>query len=200
MDTETLEKPAVGRPTSYRTNFCKPARALIKFGATESDVAEYFDVNISTLIAWQNEHPEFHKAVKGTKEIADAEVVKSLYKRALGYTIKLNQQKVTKDGEVLDCIVEQHVPASEVACIFWLKNRRPKEWRDKIEANITAEGSPLGTLAIEVARVLASGVAQAKEVKQIVDVVEVEGTAQVDTSSTSEAESVLKPQEEKNAQ
>ena len=53
-------------------------------------------------------------------------MVESLYRQALGYDVEV--QRVTKDGDIVT--VTEHVAPSLGACCFWLKNRRPSEWRD----------------------------------------------------------------------
>ena len=62
----------------------------------------------------------------------DFEVENALLKKALGYTITLHKQKVTKDGDVVDIDEDMHVPPDTTAQIFWLKNRRTNKWRDKV--------------------------------------------------------------------
>ena len=62
----------------------------------------------------------------------DFEVENALLKKALGYTITLHKQKVTKDGDVVDTEEEMHVPPDTTAQIFWLKNRKTNKWRDKV--------------------------------------------------------------------
>jgi len=36
--------------------------------------------------------------------------------------------------------VKKHVAPDVTACIFWLKNRRPAEWRDKVQQEISGPG------------------------------------------------------------
>jgi CelD/BcsL family acetyltransferase involved in cellulose biosynthesis len=36
-------------------------------------------------------------------------------------------------------VTEHHVPPSEVACIFWLKNRQRENWRDRQEVDVMGE-------------------------------------------------------------
>jgi hypothetical protein len=59
-------------------------------------------------------HKEFAEAQKRGKAPADERVVESLYNRTLGFTRK-----------------GKYYPPEVTACIFWLKNRRPDEWRDR---------------------------------------------------------------------
>jgi hypothetical protein len=108
-------------------------------GLTNEQIAHNMGINVSTLYDWSSKHSEFSEVLKRAKTIADLEVENALYKRALGYTVTLNKQKVTKDGYAVDCLEEMHIPADTTAQIFWLKNRQPEKWRDKVEQSVTVE-------------------------------------------------------------
>ena len=43
------------------------------------------------------------------------------------------EQKIDKDGMVRDVKRDVHVPGDVTAQIFWLKNRKKQDWRDKVE-------------------------------------------------------------------
>jgi hypothetical protein len=80
---------------------------------------------------WQRKHPEFRQALKDGKLFADATVAEGLYKRALGYSHKA--VKIVADAKTgTEHIVPftEHYPPDTAAAIFWLKNRRRKDWRD----------------------------------------------------------------------
>lgn len=102
-------------------------------GLTDEQIAKNMGIATSTLYNWKKESIEFLEALKKGKEVVDFEVENALLKKALGYTITLNKQKVTKDGDVVDITEEVHVPPDTTAQIFWLKNRQTKKWRDKVE-------------------------------------------------------------------
>lgn len=114
-------------------------------GATHEDIAKAMDINVSTLYAWCNAHEEINEAIKTTKDFADIQIENALYKRAKGYTVLLNKQKVTKDGSVISYQEEQHVAPDTTAQIFWLKNRKPNIWRDKVEQGFTLD-TPIGVI------------------------------------------------------
>ena len=99
------------------------------FAATDEQLAEFFKVDVSTIYNWKKAKPEFFEALKDNKAAADDKVEVSLFKRATGYVRTV--ERLTKDGQVVQC-VEEMAP-DPVSCIFWLKNRRPKQWRDKQE-------------------------------------------------------------------
>ena len=104
-----------------------------KSGLTDEQIAKNIGINRTTLYDWKKKEVNIADALKKGKEVIDFEVENALLKKALGYTITLKKQKVTKDGDVVDITEEVHVPPDTTAQIFWLKNRQVKKWRDKVE-------------------------------------------------------------------
>lgn len=100
-------------------------------GLTQKQIADNLGINVDTLIEYKKKYPAFSEALKKGKEVVDIEVENALLKRALGYTITLCEQKVDKDGCVHDLKKDVHIPGDTTAQIFWLKNRKPKYWKDK---------------------------------------------------------------------
>jgi hypothetical protein len=126
---------AGGRPTKFKDEFVRQAQKLAELGATDREAAEFFQIDEATLYRWKHTHPEFCEALKVGKETADDRVEQSLYRRALGYShdaVKI----VTVDKEVLHEPFVEHYPPDTTAAIFWLKNRRPDQWRDKREHDL----------------------------------------------------------------
>ena len=107
----------------------------------------------STFREWRDKHPALSAALKSTKEVADREVENALFNKATGYTVKLKKpmkvrhveydevsgRKVAEYERIEYIEEEVHVPADTTAQIFWLKNRKPNEWRDKV--TVTDESS-----------------------------------------------------------
>lgn len=120
-------------------------REWVLCGLTNEQVAANMGIALSTFYEWCNRSAEFVDAIKSTKEIADIQIENALYKRAKGYTVLLNKQKVTKDGLVISYQEEQHVAPDTTAQIFWLKNRKPNIWRDKVEQGFTLD-TPIGVI------------------------------------------------------
>ena len=117
MEDNTPTKHAGGRPTKYKVEFCEQAMRLCLLGAKDSELAAFFEVSEATLYTWKNQHPEFLEALSDGKENADAAVAKSLYQQALS--------------------------GNTTAQIFWLKNRRKRDWRDKQEIDHTSGGEKM---------------------------------------------------------
>lgn len=102
-------------------------------GLTDEQIANNIGISRSTLFEWRKNNHNISNALKKGKEVVDIEVENALLKRALGYTITINEQKVDKDGYVHDLKRDVHIPGDVTAQIFWLKNRRKQQWRDKVE-------------------------------------------------------------------
>lgn len=119
----------MARPTLYKAEFAEQARKLCELGATDEEVADFFKVSARTVYRWQAVNEEFCQALKAGKVSADDRVERSLYHRAVGYTY--DSEKVFQhQGDVVRASTREHVPPDTTAAIFWLKNRRPGEWRD----------------------------------------------------------------------
>lgn len=140
-----------GRPSKYKEEFAAQAEKLCQLGATDADLADFFEVNTTTIWRWQSAHKEFCNALKVGKAEADDKVERSLYQKACGYTF--DSEKVFQhQGEVIRAKIVEHVPPDTTAGIFWLKNRRSGDWRDKQEvANTHALSDPLEALLKQVA-------------------------------------------------
>lgn len=100
-------------------------------GLTEEQISHNMGVSLKTLYNWKTNNLPILQALKKGKEVVDFEVENALLKKALGYTVTLNKQKVTKAGDVIDTKEDVHIAPDTTAQIFWLKNRKPKEWREK---------------------------------------------------------------------
>lgn len=134
----TLAARGNGRPTRYRKEFDEQAHKLCLLGATDAQLADFFGVTEQTINNWKQRHPTFFESLKSGKEDADAKVAASLYHRALGYShpdvhISNYQGEIT-----VTPIIKRYAPDT-TACIFWLKNRQPKDWRDKQEHEVTGK-------------------------------------------------------------
>ncbi len=127
------KKHAGGRPTKRTAVDLAHVKQLAREGKTLSQIAGLLGVSTSTLCLWKKEHAEFSESLNEGKAVSDDNVERSLYERATGY--ECSEDKVTATGEVVT--VRKKFPPDVVAAIFWLKNRRPKEWRDKQEIEHT---------------------------------------------------------------
>lgn len=124
----------------------KQAQRLGFLGATDVQVAEFFGVTARTITRWKKDEPKFCLALKEGRDEADSKVVKSLYRRALGYSHQAVKILTVARGNNGGSDVEQvpyteRYPPDTTAAIFWLKNRRPDEWREKSSVEVDAAAS-----------------------------------------------------------
>ena len=147
----TLKKPT-GRPTKYRPDYCEQAKKLALLGLTDSEMAEFFEVCEDTIHEWKKTHHEFSESIHAGKLPADAEIAHSLYDRAKGArwteqaAFKVRHQTAsgvfTEEVQIVE--LQKGAPPDTQAASLWLRNRRPKSWRDTqhIEQTVTPKEAP----------------------------------------------------------
>lgn len=118
----------MARPEKYKDEYVKQASVACKLGATDADLAEMFSVSQRTINYWKSNFEEFANSLVLGKEPADERVKSSLYHRATGYSHPEDDIRVI-DGEIVITPTIKHYPPDTTACIFWLKNRLPEEFR-----------------------------------------------------------------------
>lgn len=102
-------------------------------GLIDEQIAHNMGITTKTLYEWKNKYSEISEALKKGKEVIDRQVENALLKRALGYAY----DETTYEDGVETKRVTKEVAPDTTAQIFWLKNRKPAEWRDKIEQQQT---------------------------------------------------------------
>lgn len=120
--------------------------AWARDGLIDKEIAEKMNVSPPTLYKYKKMFPEIVEALRKGKELVDVEVENALYKKALGYNVSVqkafkvkdivyneNGKKISETERIEYAEEEIHIPADTTAQIFWLKNRKRKEWRDKVE-------------------------------------------------------------------
>lgn len=104
-------------------------------GLTDEQISQQIGISTSTLYAWKEKHSEISEALKRGKEIVDRQVENALLKRALGYEYTEQKIEVDESGrKKVSQTIKQVVPDT-TAQIFWLKNRKPEQWRDRPNAS-----------------------------------------------------------------
>lgn len=101
-------------------------------GLTDEQIAHNIGITRSTLSEWKKKHSQISDTLKAGKEVVDRQVENALLKRALGY----RYDEITYEGDVEVKRVRKEVQPDTTAQIFWLKNRKSDQWRDKREQNI----------------------------------------------------------------
>ncbi|KKL47825.1 hypothetical protein LCGC14_2331660 [marine sediment metagenome] len=139
-----------GRPSKYNPGIhTQLAYWMAKNGLTDVQIAEQLHISVRTLDNWKIRHSEFMQSVKKGKDQIDVLAQGSLLQRALGYEYEeIHRERVTikvdggpdRSRMVVTKKIRKHVHPEVIALIFWLKNRCPKEWRDRKALEITGEG------------------------------------------------------------
>lgn len=116
---------------------------MARDGLTDEQIAQNIGIARSTLNVWKNRFVDISDSLKRGKEIIDRQVENALLKRALGYEyeeVKMVVEKDEKGNEKKrqEKVIRKVVPDT-TAQIFWLKNRKPEDWRDRRETQISGE-------------------------------------------------------------
>ena len=106
-------------------------QGMARDGLTQQQIADNLGINIDTLIEYKKKYTDFSEALKKGKEVVDIEVENALLKRALGY----KYDEVTYENGVETKRVTKEVQPDTTAQIFWLKNRKPNNWKDRVETD-----------------------------------------------------------------
>lgn len=107
-------------------------------GLTDEQIAYNMGICRDTLIQWKKRYSDISDTLKKGKEVVDRQVENALLKRALGYKYTEVTKERIEGGFVVTKEVTKEVVPDTTAQIFWLKNRKPNEWRDK--QNVELEG------------------------------------------------------------
>jgi len=124
------KKSNAGRKPKIKEINLKQVEVLGELGLTDVEMAKALGIAKSTLNNYKSKYPEFMDSLKRGKEVADERVVRSLFQRALGYShpeVHISNYQ----GVITITPIIKHYPPDPVSMIFWLKNRRPEQWRDK---------------------------------------------------------------------
>ena len=117
-------------------------------GLTDEQIAKNMGIVTKTLYEWKNKYSAISEALKRGKEVIDIEVENALLNKAMGFKVMVKKSYKVKDveydngrkvkeSERIEMVdEEQYIPPDTTAQIFWLKNRKPAEWRDKQNVEI----------------------------------------------------------------
>jgi DNA-binding XRE family transcriptional regulator len=131
-----------GRPSGYDPEkHPRFVSSLAELGATDHEIAKALGVSLRTLNNWKGKHPELLHSLNVGKHLPDQRVKRSLYQRAVGYSqIEDDIRTITLPNgggsEIVITPVIKHYPPDTTACIFWLKNRMPEEFRTNPEESV----------------------------------------------------------------
>jgi hypothetical protein len=130
-----------GRPGLYeQEKHCSLVYRLALLQATDKEMADALEIELSTFERWKLEHPEFKESIREGGVRADAKAAERLFNRACGYereAVKIFQY----EGQPVIVPYQEHIPADTKAAHLWLMNRQRKN--DRWNAGVA--GAPIGT-------------------------------------------------------
>ena len=118
--------------------------AWARDGLTDEQIAHNMGITATCLYNYKNKYIEIFNALKKGKKVVDIEVENALFKNAVGFSyveevVSTKKEVIYEDGkrvkEISEPIVikiQKYKQPETTAQIFWLKNRKPDVWRDKI--------------------------------------------------------------------
>lgn len=108
-------------------------------GLRDEDICDKLGISVQSFYVYKSKYGEFSESLKRGKEVIDFEVENALLKRALGYEYEETKIYIDKDANGKERTRKEKIkkvqPPDTLAQIFWLKNRKPAQWRDKQELN-----------------------------------------------------------------
>lgn len=150
------KKKKGGRPSKYETHVeprLMEIEGWARDGLIDEQIAKNLGVAYSTFKEYKKKFSDLTAALKKGKEVVDREVENALLKRALGYRYEeVTKERIIKKDVKGDPMTDLHgfpvyemvttkkvrkeVQPDTTAQIFWLKNRKPEQWRDKRDIDV----------------------------------------------------------------
>lgn len=131
------ERDRFGNASKFKREYIEQARVLCEDGATDKELADFFGVDRQTINNWRLMHPAFAKVCKLGKDLANDRLERTAYELAMGYTTTVKEMVKLRDNqgnEIIKFVQKEVVIPPDRDMVRWmLKNRRPDDWRDKVE-------------------------------------------------------------------
>jgi len=142
--TKKVAKKATGKKPAANSKWSDSLKPVIlnlaRRGKTNSEIAMLLGVCEATFYYWlKNYAPDLSESLK--EAIADpvSNVEKALYERAMGYSCQETKVHMTKSGVIKTRDVIKHYPPSETAAKYYLGNKKPEDWKEKREVEVTGD-------------------------------------------------------------
>lgn len=143
-------------------------RGWARDGLTDAHIAEQMGIHKSTLIEWKKKYSDISDSLKKGKDVADREIEEALFKKAKGFSVKITKaiklknitydeksgRKISEEEYIGYAQEDVYVPPDTTAQIFWLKNRKPAEWRDKRDDTQEVQSESAGVIEIPMVEVV----------------------------------------------
>lgn len=137
-------------------------RGLARRGLSDEDIAKSIGIGKATLYRWKASNESIRDALRDGKLVADLAVESALFKKATGFTVtdtKTTSFLDKETGELTEGkseVTTKHILPDTLAIMFWLKNRRPDLWKDKIVEQDDTTETQLNTYLTKLSDVIKS--------------------------------------------
>jgi hypothetical protein len=130
-----IKPKKTGRPSKFDSINTNQLKKLVLKGFTDVEIADFFGITRQTLDNYKKQKPEFFASLKEWKLEADDKVERALFESACGYRTTYKKNMVVSDGKDMGSHIEKVTeevafPPNATSCIFWLKNRKPEQYRE----------------------------------------------------------------------
>ena len=137
-------------------------RRLAEEGNSDEEIAKKCGLDIEVFTRWKKKYHKFSDAIEIGRFEADFSVESALYRKAIGYNVKTPKTyklkrvefdpetgKKIREYEELEVAEDEcYVPPDLRAEMFWLKNRQPRRWSEKVIGDADSEDSETGVVEI----------------------------------------------------
>lgn len=111
---------------------------LARNGLTLKQCADVLGVAERTVQEWLKTDCRFEEAWMRGRVHPDHQVEQALFRRAVGYQIEEVITEKNMTGQVVkEKRTVREIAPSEIACFFWLKNRLPHLWQERVQHDVT---------------------------------------------------------------
>jgi len=136
-----LPRPSKTYKGKYQPHMAEEAQELVgKLGARQCDLAEYFEVDESTVDNWMRIHPDFKRAVKRGRLEAGLKMAQALFQKGLGYSHP-DVHITSHQGNIQVTPIMKHYPPDTQAAVKYLSIIFREYWAETMNVDHTIRGT-----------------------------------------------------------
>lgn len=123
----------------YSDEILPKVEQLAKSGLNNNQIAAALCIGTRTFYEWRDKYPQFAHSLKKYRGVADIMVENALFQSAIGqnFTEVKKERRFNKESKQYEIVITEeltkHIPGNATAQIFYLKNRMPERYKDRVE-------------------------------------------------------------------
>lgn len=128
----------------------------VRNGLTLKQIADNMQMSLSSLLSFRSRESKFDNCFKYSRPFADAVVENSLFKKCNGFYYQTKEEKLTKDGKIIELTKTNYAQPDGQCIIFYLTNKLPEKWQNRraIESQVNIEDDGLIDALVKSAKFL----------------------------------------------